>query len=338
MNMTINFLLISGMGVPFFAFCAQESPAYLYVSMRTGLIYQRFYFIKRLHHAVDALQNNDLRGMCFEQLDPLVFQNKVIQNAVFQMKKTGQINSLNELWHAFEGYQYLYDSLFAKEYISLICIIYMIQKSYYISYKSVSIEYLLSYLDYCLDSHNNCFDHNTREKFIKDVMVTDHVAKRYFIIKRLHKVVSFVNRCCYKEPSALSVAVSIQLINQDMYYFQHVRMKEVLKRMSDSYSLEPLLEVWQECLQYRYVSDDLFVKELIRGFLLFYKIFLLQYSFKKVDGQIVPIMNHIFGLYENIDKLPLEEILEILDMATEGLIAIQLAQEGEEQKSGFIYY
>ncbi len=339
--MIINILFIVYIMFDFFGLCAQELPAYLYVNKRTELIYQRFYFIKRLRLAIEILQESPIWDMHFDQLDPLIFQNGLIQGAVIEMKKTGLINPISNLWDAFESYQHLYDSVFVQEYISLICIIYMMQKSYYISYKSVSIEYLLSYLDYCLDGYNgynSSFDYDRRERLIEGQMVTDYVAKRYFIIKRLHKVVYFFNNCCCDELFVRSFAISRQFINQDIEHFQHARIREILKLISDNYSFEPLLEGWRECLQYRYLSDDQFINELIRGFLLFYKIFLLEYSFKKVDRQIISLMNYVLALYESINTLPLDEMLDMLDIITEELIAIQLRQDTEGQRGRFIYY
>lgn len=334
MNMTIGFLLVSSILLHFVESCAQQPPGYLYVNKRTELIYKRFYFIKRLQRAVDMLHNNALQHMRFEQLEPLIFQSSAVHDAVIEMKKTGSIRPLDDLWHAFIGYQNLYDPLFAEEYISLICLLYMMQKSHYIVWRSTTIESLLSYLDICLDRQNGTY-YQERRGFVDDIIATDHIAKRYFIIKRLQKPVHFVSGC-YKDLFSLNVDLSKQTVDRDITLFQHARIKEAFVQVSHNQTFEPLLEVWKECLQYRYASDDLFIKELIKGFLLFYKTFLLQYNFKKVDEQVVSAMDHVFGLSENLDKLPLDETLDALDITTEALIAIQTVQETEQQKNLFL--
>jgi hypothetical protein len=336
MNMVIGFLLIYYTLLHSVGLCERQLPDYLYVNKRTDLIYQRFYFIKRLQRAIDVLHNNTLQHMHFEQLEPLAFQSCVIRDAVLQMKRAKSVNALDDLWHAFVSYQHLYDPLFAEEYISLICMIYMMQKSHIKTLRSTSIESLLSYLDSCLDDYNNYSYYDERKRFIEDTIATDHVARRYFIIKRLQKVVHFVNGC-YKDLFSLNTGISKQTIDRDIKYFQHTRIKEAFVRVSHDQTFEPLLEVWRECLQYRYVSDDLFIKELIKGFLLFYKIFLLQYNFKKVDEQISSAMDHVLDLYENIDKLPLDETLDALDVTTEALTAIQTVQETEQQKNMVLF-
>jgi uncharacterized membrane protein YdfJ with MMPL/SSD domain len=44
-------------------------------------------------------------------------------------------------------------------------------------------------------------------------------------------------------------------------------------------------------------------------------------------------MDHVLDLYENLDKLPLDETLDALDVTTEALTAIQTVQETEQQKN-----
>lgn len=331
MNKMIDFLLLSCTLLYSIEIYSQQLPDYLYVTKRTDLIYQRFYFIKRLQRAVDMLHNNTLQHICFDQLEPLTFQSAVIHDAVVEMKRMASVKALHDLWQAFVSYQHLYDPLFAEEYISLICMIYMMHKSHSI-YRTASIESLLSSLDDCLDEHENNYYHLKRRDFLEDTIATDHVARRYFVIKRLQKAVQFVSDC-YKDFFSLNVDISKQIVDREIEFFKHERIKETLIRVSHNQTFEPLLDAWKECLQYRYASDDLFVQELIKGFLLFYKIFLLQYSFKKIDEQIVSAMDYVLDLYENIEKLPLDETLNALDVTTEALIAIQNVQESEQQRN-----
>ncbi len=317
-----------------------ECQNHLHINSRTNLIYQRFYLVKRLQHSIDLLHNYEMQHDIMEQLDPSFFCHIELQQAITEMKNNKSFVPLHNLWQKFNAYQYLYDPVFEDECIKLICLLCMLKESIYEIRFYSSREQRLLFLDAITDALD--YGSNSNRTYMKNQMLLevtiDHVAKRYFVIKRLHKAMQFLTLVHEYDKRPFERRITrtgsvdyIEDIQDEIEQFSHVRIKECLTDLCQKKNLEPILQVYTECKRYRYVADDDFLKETFRSIFLVYKSMLLKNLAEQTEQVVLSEVQEILEVYENLDRFSLDDALEAIDIATDRLIAIQNMQVTDQQ-------
>ena len=315
-----------------------ERQNHLYITQRTDLIYQRFYLIKRLQHPMNMLLDRHIQPQLFDRMDPSFFSHSEVQSIVTELKHSLCLKPMHTLWQKFTSYQYLFDPIFTDEYIRLICSLYLIQKTESIKLFS-SREQQLYFLDTIIDVRSHQIPTPPVKVQPQMEATTDHIAQRYFVLKRLRKAMDFLvsvhiqdkNPFLKKATRAVSIDYTDD-VRDDLKQFSHERIKECLRSLCHEKNLEPLLLVCAECKQYRYVTDDTFLQEMLMSMFLIYKSLLLKNLSEPTEQMVLTEMNQVLEVYENLDRLSLDEILEAIDVATDTLITIQNIQTGSYRK------
>ncbi len=327
-NVKLSFLLLY-----FSMILSSECPHHLHITQRTDLIYQRFYLIKRLHDPVHVLLHCQMQPELFDHMETTFFNHAEIQLIVNEMKAAHSVKPIQVLWERFNAYQYLFDSLFTDECIRLICSLYIMQKPDPIKFLS-SREQHLHFLDTVMDARNQQHEKLSVRIPSHVEVTTDQIAQRYFVLKRLRKAMDFLvdvhiqDRNPFFSDTIRTTSIDYtEDVRDDLNQFSHDRIKECLRSLYQEKNLEPLLLVCSECKQYRYATDDTFLQEMLMSVFLVYKSLLLKNISESTEKMVLTEMNQVLEVYENLDRLSLDEILEAIDVATDTLITIQNIQK-----------
>ncbi|MCG6534614.1 MAG: hypothetical protein L7F78_07995, partial [Syntrophales bacterium LBB04] len=100
--------------------------------------------------------------------------------------------------------------------------------------------------------------------------------------------------------------------------WHHPRIVSCIRVIEQSESFEPLIELWDDILQYKFVQDDLFMHEFAQLVLVTYTDLLTFYN-EQQPASHKDAISAALGLYQLIDKLPLNEILDVIDIITHDL-------------------
>lgn len=278
------------------------------------------------------LRDDTLQHAVFDQLEPARFFNSEIRDVIDQMKVDRSIKPIGRLWQIFTSYQHLYDKTFTHECIFLIYLLYMPQQTRSDNMLQGSPEHLLHLLDAYTDGTDGESE-QFKELLVYEKIDPDDIARRYFVIKRLQKTMLFMETVC---KNLFNKDMIKQIIYDEIKSFEQISIKNALINVCIQERFEPFLHIWQECQQYRYAADDSFLQEMLRSILLIYRALLLKQLSKETEQLIISEMEHVLEVYENLDKLPLDEALNAIDVTTETLIAIQNMQLTEHRKNIFM--
>ncbi len=315
-----------------------ERQNHLHITQRTDLIYQRFYLIKRLQYPMNMLLDYHIKPQLFNRMNFSFFSHSEVQSIVTELKHSLCLKPMHTLWQKFTSYQYLFDPLFTDEFIRLICSLYLIQNTESIRLFS-SRDQQLYFLDTIIDLRSHQIP--TPPVKVKPQMeaTTNHIAQRYFVLKRLHKAMDFLANVHIQDKSPFLKKITrtsridyTDDIRDDIKQFNHDRIKNCLRSLCHEKNLKPFLLVCTECKQYRYATDDTFLQEMLMSMFLIYKSLLFKNLSESTEQMVLTEMNQVLEVYENLDRLSLDEILEAIDVATDTLITIQNMQIGSYMK------
>ncbi|MEX0849745.1 MAG: hypothetical protein WD055_05940 [Candidatus Dependentiae bacterium] len=316
-------------------------PEQMVIQERTDHIYHRYYLIKRLEPSLQLLHNDQVQKCVpFERLDATLFRLEAIQSAVECMSQKKTMMPLFDLWHMFCSYRYVDSLIFKNEFIELIYYICDLIEPLHKKYRGgICLEQKLCCIDQVTDTlrYGASRSHIMVHKDIDEVG-TNLVARRFFIIKRLHKSMQFLAYLHEKKQYPLaksdnirSAEESVDLLDE-IEHFSNDHMRDCIIQMCQKKSLDPLLRVCNEFKQYRFASDDSFLQEMLMNIFLVYKSLLFKNLSDHAEQVIMTEMSQVLEIYEHIDSLPLDETLQAIDMVTDKLIAIQALESKNDKK------
>lgn len=144
---------------------------------------------------------------------------------------------------------------------------------------------------------------------------------RFYYLQRLSKPVHMLYKY-YKRHSFCALHTFVEkghkFVIDDKLQFNNERVKLCIKRMEETQCLDQLFRLWLELKQYKLLGNDTFVREFsILTFITYKNI--ITHCLTKQPNLHKSLGQSILNLYNNLESLPLEEILEAIDMLSEEL-------------------
>lgn len=305
-----------------------------YINKHTNLIYQRFYMSKRLKPIIEHIMASSIETDLFEKIDDTVFSHRIIQKAIRHLKECKHADVLGSLWNSFIAYRYLYEPSFADEFVQLACLICLLQHASHGPRAVLSCEHSLCLLDDLADSNDTTAMLPLKQHIPedhKDAVTIDHIAERYFVLKRLHKAIHFLKndhaQAWAPEKKIGEVSIDYTLdIRESIPNFKHDRIRKCLDAVCVQKTLDPFFSVYAECEKYRYITDNTFLREMLMSIFLIYKNMFMQSLSKKSEHTILYEVQKLLEIYEKFDRYSLEEILDAIDSLTHSLMDIHHRQ------------
>jgi hypothetical protein len=133
------------------------------------------------------------------------------------------------------------------------------------------------------------------------------IQKRYYIIRRLEesiKTFNVIQSNVFKEKKLRNKKIS-HFDDRILHFFNHPAVASAVSEIASTGDVQPFYTLWDSCVAYRFLEDDLFVKEAITLLLMLYK-HLLHVLQKK---------EHILNTDPFTENIRSKEIAEMINQA-----------------------
>lgn len=301
-------------------------------------VYRRYYFVKRLTTTMllfldveDRINKNKYKKIQLDSLfdfnDTAQFKDMRIQRSVDGMQQKRSLKPLFMIWEEFHSYTSIKDQIFVEEFTKEVFIIsrnMLITLAAHDEFVVVppirataTAEQLLNDIDFMTDmiyklENNLPIDDLQAMQQHRDVDLhtfahINDVMMRYYVIKRLKNACSHLPIIAYYNPR-MSKNIT----------WHHPLIVSCVHVMEQSRAVDPLIELWDDVLQYKYVQDDLFMHEFAQLVLVIYANAMNEYA-QKNTSLTKNALSTAIAVYQVIDKLPLQEILDVIDIITHDL-------------------
>ena len=150
---------------------------------------------------------------------------------------------------------------------------------------------------------------------------------RFYHIQRLVKPMFFLAELYKKNALAINRELE-KLPIVDNAHFKHEHIKTCCAAIRDQQGLFPLFALWQCIVSYRYLTDQSLVSEFITLLIIVYKTYIMPLYRSESER----ITNSFLQLYENLDAVPLTELLNILDTLVDQLDEVITSYELDDPK------
>ena len=297
----------------------------------TREVYYRYYLIKRCQEPVEILSSNTQlwNKINFDLISTDKLENTEVQHNVLALQKSRRVELFIELWHQMKSHRNLNDASFHKDFIKLLFMLYnALEKqpsSKANNHTATSVETMLSIIDKNIETirpqkKNKPIEH----KFIDYKQVTtDDIALNYYLMQRLDKSVELLSTIQDPFPgSQQQNAINLNSCAPGGN-FSHDRINNCFNQILAKKNLDPILHMWDDFAQFRHAGDAHFLKEMLMMLFGVYKDLLFAKLNDESEQVITSEMNTILDLYEHVNELPLDEILQAIDITTDKLILLQ---------------
>ncbi|MEX0849744.1 MAG: hypothetical protein WD055_05935 [Candidatus Dependentiae bacterium] len=306
------------------------------INEQTFLVYRRYYFVARLDKTIKLLAKmynevNAMQAMIagrkinFDLILPTsshgFFEHKQILRSIKRIVQTRSLKPLFMVWDSFTSYKSLQDDLLVEDFSKEIFIITRNTIDYVHECKGVK-KAPLKYKD-----EQVCKKFNLQERIevismmtdqlecllcdkpIKEVALrieemddlklrihTDEVAFRLYCLHRLDSAIQYLLTSSEQDLSADQV----RAIDPPVFWW-HKRGEG-----------KTLHQLWDDLNQYKYIDNELFVRDVsMYVFLLLKNQQEKQRAFKSLSH------NDVLTIHSQIEQLPLEDILNAIDVIVE---------------------
>lgn len=150
---------------------------------------------------------------------------------------------------------------------------------------------------------------------------TDRVFYRFYLLNRLKPSLDLFIALIEKE-EAHSTGLLEQICTLDVatiHQFSNPIVQNEVKHMCMKHDSQTLIKLVKTLKQYRYIHDDLYVKEVVMLLLVIYKNMLASVSSKRYATEV--------SGYSHMQDMSLEELLETLDTASDSLQTYENSSE-----------
>ena len=328
-------------------FCSTTFTQQMYeippINTESENIYHNFYIIHRLEYAINFFISNPhiYTLIRFENFFRKPIQHEHIKNCIQNIHKKKSFSPLFSLWRKFSSYRYTHDLLFQKEFIEIILLLYKsiistknsVKLEGFENYTELSEEEILEHIDQRVEllDHNN-FNPLIQKPFYKKTKNIDSIKTisfRFYIIKRIEKALKTLQNSAITEEH-LFVKKALSKSDTDELFFlesnvvvTHEKIKQCIESLCKEKSLAPLFKAWKDIIHYKYIQDDTYLKDLLMTVFVAYKNILTHKMAHHTEKTILNEMESIMEIYEKIEMLPLEDVLDAIDHTTEKMIMIQ---------------
>lgn len=326
-------------GIFFLSFFTFASKGTYQISGFTEMVYKRYYFIERLVRSVDFIKTCTVNEQVIIEVkhDLSRFKNTAIKESIKRMADCKNLYPIEMTWTEFTSFKLLEDESYLDDFTKLILIIsekILLQILPRLSIPPASeIEEAckdglcanlcdrLHYID--LIYTTLCFLNKEPQKkpFISIEKVyssyTESVTKRFYYLHRLAKSVSIILND-QTSPHKYFYSCKPTILDSHIV-FTHISIHDTIKEMENNLTVKPLDTLWQEFIHYKYIEDELLILELAKLLFILNKnrIFNTYTDIKKSDT-----LQKLIDFYNKLESLPLEDVLEALDILTNEFPAI----------------
>ena len=142
-----------------------------------------------------------------------------------------------------------------------------------------------------------------------------------YVTKRLENPLATLKsiRCNKDTFFESTVRNNCQCVFESHISFKHKAINHCIDQMASVNSLEPLLKLAQEFGRFKFIQDEQFNKEFLLLVFGAYKNLLTHNAEHKNIQLKKSTLALITQLYQNLDSLPLEQILDTIDLLSEEL-------------------
>lgn len=263
------------------------------------LYHQRSYFVLRLEQIIELIKKIDKKPFTFK-FNHAQFDNPLVLKCIEEIEKTNSIQPFYKLWKNTRRYKYLEDESFA---LNVTRLIFTIQHTIYTSTRHADTG-----SSFDIELHLSCSSY------------TEATTIRKYHAKRLSETFAFLKTVrCSKRSLFEEEHEGCDCSFITHYQFTNPSILNCIKKMEEQKTLEPLLSLYKEFTTYKLIQDDLFVREFTTlAFIVTRNIFIHNIQDPPTTLQ-KRAKNQVTHIYENLDKLPLDEILEAIDLLNDEL-------------------
>jgi hypothetical protein len=328
---------------------AGEHEAALPINDQTFLVYRRYYFIARLDRTIKLLAKFSQEAKAVASplrtrhvIDELMhtpemhqFNHVLIKDSVASMNQLRSLKPLFMVWDAFKSYKSLKDDLFVEDFSKEIFIITRTIAQHLHDEESIksipmdlnivcrcdAISRLTEYIELCMQGTLMRLPLPERASDVSDLALnihTDEVAFRYYALRRLHEAAQLMLSADPELQKSLHEAATAATNRSE----QHKALRQ-----------RTFKQLWDDCQQYKFIDDSTF----LHAFAVRLSLMLHAYHQQETPESAAPIrkLNYaqLMQIYQQINKMPIEEILTGIDFLVTNASAIS----NSYQKSGLSF-
>ncbi len=270
--------------------CSKE----IVVSEICEKFHQRSYCILRLSKAMELIHKNNKKKYC-PKICNKKFSNTRVIACIKSMRDQNTIQPFFNLWNDIKRYKYLDDSTLTYDFTKMFFILQHNIVSEAQSKKNGSL------FDIKISLEGRSF--------------TETTTVRNYYAHRLSEALQFLKKVNCSQWSLFELGgegCNCEFITD--HTFQNEDIKDCVKKMETKKSVLPLITLGSDFTNCKLIQDEIFLKEFVLiTFLALRNIFENNIALSK-KSEYKATSELILYTYHNLEKLPLEEILEAIDL------------------------
>ncbi len=274
------------------------------ISKFCELVHQRSYLISRLENPIRLLKRS-YKAKQNLTIDKDSFKHPIIVQKLRAIQKQQNLTPLFDLWESLQSLQYLNDPNFAREFARLVLA----------TQRALALSNLQN-KQYC---HKELLDSDILLS-LSGTTYTESNTIRYYYAHRLTKHIHMLQSIrCNKDRFFEDTSECCNCTFVSQYTFTHPEIKRCIKQMEKRNTLAPLIDLFHSFSKLKLIQDNLFLKEFLLLVLTAYRNLVINNANKKGVTIKKSTLDTVALLYENIDHLPLEQILDVIDLLADEL-------------------
>lgn len=317
---------------------AADNESVLAINDQTFLVYRRYYFIARLDRTIKLLAkfSQDAKAPLVplrsrHVIDDLMhtpemqqFNHELVKNSIASMYQLRSLKPLFMVWDTFKSYKSLKDDLFVEDFSKEIFIITRTIAQHLHNEDSIkslpmdldivcrcdAISRLTEYIENYMHGVETYLSLPERGTNVSDLALnihTDEVAFRYYALRRLDEAVQLMQN--------MSPEIQKKLQDAAIAAANRSEPHKALRQRT-------LAQLWDDCKQYKFIDDASF----IHAFAV--RVSLMLHASQQPEELEVSAparkVNYaqLMQIYQQINKMPIEEILNGIDFLVTNASAI----------------
>ncbi len=289
------------------------------ISKLCELVHERAYYLSRLEKSINLfryLQKNkpefciacDFLGAFKKESS---FKHPVITKTISTMDKSKSLEPLFDLWEQLRAYKMINDEPLIQEFTKL----------------TLAISTQLALPCPYIQKKNNYYYHGEIILLHEGSNYTEAITKRNYYAQRITNAIDLLSRLKCKNqnlfgPCSISLKNGINNLFEKHINFTHKQINCCIEKIKITQSLRPLQDLTYEFKKYKFIQDEIFTKEFLILLFVTYKNIIIHNLTEQQLLEHKSTLETVAQLYGVIESLPLEEILDAIDMISEELPAL----------------
>ncbi len=267
------------------------------------LVHERRYFLLRLEKIISILKQSQRKAqeISITFNESSTFKNRDITQVMRSIETKKSLVPLFNCWNDIINYKNIKDERYIKEFTKLT---------------------LLVTKKLCHANQRTLFPTQPTEVALNlNGSYTEAITVRSYYVNRIKKPLLLLSKIkCIKEDIFEKVEhPAYCCVFETKIPFKHRATKKCIAKMEKESCLSPLLALFEEFKSYKFIQDKQFTKEFLLLVFSTYKNLLTNNASHRKLHINKSTLEAIAHLYENLESLPLENILEAIDLLTEEL-------------------